>query len=79
MVEGVWELFLRGGDGDDAGVSSAIDGSGGSGCDNGFPSCGVQDGELSLRDGIVGGAVVEVDGAWDYFAAVRELGGIVEY
>lgn len=38
----------------------------------------VDDCELSLGEGVVGPAVVEVDAAWDELAAVDELVGVVE-
>lgn len=34
---------------------------------------------MCLRDGVIRGAIVEVDGTWDYFAAAFKFLGVVEY
>ena len=40
--------------------------------------CVVDYGELCLRDGVVGSAVVQVETAWDELAAAGEFVGMVE-
>jgi hypothetical protein len=73
-VERIGLRALRGGD-RGVGVGDAVDGGG----DDGFAGGGVEDGELGLGDGVVGGTVVEVDGAREHSSAGFELFGVVEY
>ena len=40
--------------------------------------CVVDYGELCLRDGVVGSAIVQIETSWDELAAASEFVGVVE-
>jgi hypothetical protein len=63
------------------------DGEGGVGCTvygggcsyDGFTGCGFENGDLGLRDGVVGRPVVKINRARDHLPAILELLRVVEY